>query len=260
MLDKDERLTATPFGKRVSDLYIDPESAVILRDSLKKMNDDTPEFSILHAAASTPDVLGLYPRKADGDVLKGLIDEYQGYLLVDEPDDYDGYAYFLSDLKVAHLMNMWINETDEETITEELGIGPGDIRSRVDTMEWILHAMNELSAIFRPECAKKLRPLLTRVRYGIKSELTDLVAFKGVGRSRARTLFNSGIRKRSDVTDIDAGVIADLPRIGPALAKSLKEQVGHDDTNDLGRPEEREEIKKKKEEETKKRQPSLLDF
>jgi helicase len=227
MIERSERLTATPFGKRVSDLYIDPESAIILRDSIMKMKDDTPELAILHAVASTPDVLGLYPKKADADILKELMDEYEGYFLVDESDNDGDYVYFLSDLKVAYLMLEWISETDEETITEVLGIGPGDIRARVETVEWILHSMNELSVIFRPECMKKLKPLLTRVRYGIKSELMDLVAFRGVGRSRARTLFNAGIRTRKDVTDTDVNKLAGLPRIGMVLAKSLKEQSGY---------------------------------
>lgn len=226
MIEDTERLVATPFGKRVSDLYIDPESAIILRDSLLKMNSDTPVFAILHAVASTPDVLGLYPKKADIEVLEGLADEYRGYLLAEEPDDYSEYDYFLSDLKVAYLMQNWMNEVDEETITEELGIGPGDIRSRVDTMEWILHAMNELSVIFRPECAKQLRPLLTRVRYGIKDELIELVAFRGIGRSRARTLYDAGIKGRKDVADADVDRIAILPRIGNSVAASLKEQTG----------------------------------
>jgi len=224
MVERENGLIATPFGKRTSDLYIDPESATILRDSLRRMNDDTPDISILHAIASTPDVLGLYPKKADESILNELINEYEGYFLTDEPEGKD-YVYFLSDLKTAYLMLSWINEVSEEAITEELGIGPGDIRSRVDTMEWILHAMNELSAIFRPECAKRLRSLLTRVRYGIKDELRDLVALKGIGRSRARTLFNAGMENRKDIFDADVEMIASLPKIGLALAKSIKEQL-----------------------------------
>ncbi|MCL2607267.1 MAG: DEAD/DEAH box helicase [Methanomassiliicoccaceae archaeon] len=227
MAENLERLTATPFGKRASDLYIDPKSAIILRDSLLKMNDDTPELPILHAAASTPDVLSIYPRKSDSEILKALINEYRDDFLSGDPDDGSEYLYFLSDLKVAYLMLMWMNETDEETITEELGIGPGDIRSRVDTMEWILHAMNELSMIFRPECSRRLKPLLTRVRYGIKEELTDLATFRGIGRSRARTLYNAGIRGRRDVAEADVNMMAALPKIGVSLAKSLKEQAGH---------------------------------
>ena len=262
MLERHERLTATPFGKRVSDLYIDPESALILRDSLLKMNDDTPEIAILHAVASTPDVLGLYPKKADKEMLDDLVNEYRGYMLVDEPDG-EEYLYFLSDLKVAYLMLSWINEVGEETITEELGIGPGDIRSRVDTAEWILHAMNELSAIFRPECAKRLRPLLTRVRYGIKDELRELVSFRGVGRSRARTLFSAGIKKRYDVSNADTEMLAGLPRIGMVLARSLKEQAGghnDDDEGDQNQKEKGQRLGSMRDALESKRQSNLFDF
>ena len=227
MVVRGDGLTATPFGKRTSDLYIDPESAIILRDALKRMNNDTPELAVLHAVASTPDVLGLYPKKADGDLLKELADDYDGYFLTNT-DDYD-LVYFYSDLKTAYLMLSWINEKSEESITEELGIGPGDIRSRVDTMEWILHAMNELSIIFTPEHTKRLRPLLTRVRYGIKAELSELTSFRGIGRSKARMLFNAGIRDRADVAAADADMMASLPRIGTSLARSLKEQAGTTD-------------------------------
>ncbi|MDR0778842.1 MAG: DEAD/DEAH box helicase [Methanomassiliicoccaceae archaeon] len=262
MISNDGGLRATPFGKRVSDLYIDPESAVILRDSLLKMNDDTPDLAILHAVASTPDVLGLYPKKADGDVLKKLIAEYDGYFLVEEPDDHEGYEFFLSDLKVAYLMLNWITEVDEETITEVLGIGPGDIRARVDTVEWILHSMNELSAIFRPECARRLRPLLTRVKYGIKSELIELAAFRGIGRSRARTLHNAGIKGRKDIADADVNSIASLPRIGMVLAKSLKEQVGSENFKICARSqgEEIRSIETARDAPDSNRQSNLLDF
>ena len=261
MIERGSRLTATPFGKRTSDLYIDPESAIILRDALKRMNSDTPEFAILHAVASTPDVMGLYPKKADADILKGLEDEYQGYLLTDEPEG-DEYVYFLSDLKTAYLMHCWMNESSEEAITEELGIGPGDIRSRVDTAEWILHAMTELSIIFRPECARVLRPLLTRIRYGIKDELTELVSFRGVGRSRARILFSAGIRKRHDIAGIGIDNLASLPKIGMALAKSLKEQAGvtEENTGDHDQKESFESLGSMRDALESKHQSNLFDF
>jgi helicase len=213
--------------------------------------------------ASTPDVLGLYPKKADAEVLKEIIDEYEGYFLVEEPDDHSDYVYFLSDLKVAYLISEWINEVDEETITEVLGIGPGDIRARVETVEWILHSMNELSVIFRPECMKKLKPLLTRVRYGIKGELTELVAFRGVGRSRARTLYNAGVKNRQDIADTDINKIAGLPRVGMSLAKSLKEQVGSSgDSKDRIWKDRRDEDKKDEEdvEKDNRKQTGLSDF
>ena len=221
-------LRILPFGKRISDLYIDPKSAVILRNAVMKIDDDTPDFVILHAVASTPDVMGLFPKKADQNLLAMLEAEFEEEFLIDPPDEDDEFMYenFLSDLKVAALLNDWISEVSEEDITLSMGIGPGDIRSRVDMTDWLLYSMNEVAYIFKPEATKRIRPLLTRVRYGVKDELLKLVSFRGVGRVRARTLHNNGIRSRSDILDSDIERLSRMPKIGPALAKSLKAQAG----------------------------------
>ena len=217
-----------PFGKRVSDLYIDPESAVILREAVTKMTLETEDFPILLAVAMTPDVLGLYPKKKDEDRLASLEQEWEGKFLVDPPqyDDYQ-YEYFMGDLKTAWLIEEWASETDEDTITEMMGIGPGDIRSRVDMMDWLLYAMTEISLIYRPECTKMLRNLAVRVRYGIGRELMELVSLKGVGRARARILYDRGIRDLKDIAKKDVNELGSIPGIGQALARKIKEQTGN---------------------------------
>ncbi len=228
MVERDgDRIRPLAFGKRVSDLYIDPMSAVILRDAVNKIKDETDEFLILHAVASTPDVLGLYPKKSDEGRLGAIAEMYDGQFLSEPPDSSDyAYEYFFQDLKVAALAMDWIAEIDEEAITNEMGIGPGDIRARIDMLDWILYGMSEIAYIFRPEVVKRIKPLLVRVRYGVKAELMELVSFRGVGRARARILYNAGIRTKSDIIDVDVNKLANLPRIGYVLAKRLKEQVG----------------------------------
>ncbi|MCL1979134.1 MAG: helix-hairpin-helix domain-containing protein, partial [Methanomassiliicoccaceae archaeon] len=221
-------LQILPFGKRISDLYIDPKSAVMLRDAVRKIKEHTPDLAILHAAASTPDVLGLYPKKADFDRLSRLETEYENDLLVEPADEDDEFMFenFMSDLKVAVLLDDWINEISEEEMTLTMGIGPGDIRSRVEMTDWLLYSMNEVAYIFKPEATKRIKPLLTRVRYGVKEELLGLVSFRGVGRARARVLHDNGIRSRSDAITADMEFLSRLPKIGPALAKSIKAQAG----------------------------------
>ena len=217
----------TSFGKRVSDLYIDPASASILREAVTKIDDDTELLPILLAAAMTPDVLGMYPKKSDMDRLNAISDEIWDDLLV-HPDDIEDYdiEYMNSDLKVALLIQDWIEEMDEDTITDTMGIGPGDIRSKIDMMDWIIYAMSEIAYMFNPSAIKKIRPLMTRVRYGVKEELIDLVAFRGVGRNRARILFNHGIKSRSDIVAISEAELANIPKIGSVLASKMKEQAG----------------------------------
>ena len=132
----------------------------------------------------------------------------------------------MGDLKTAVLIDDWISEVDEETITEAMGIGPGDIRARVDMMDWLLYAMSEICAIYRPECTKKVRNLIVRVRYGIGKELMELVSLKGVGRARARILYDRGIKTMNDIAAKDVNDLGSIPGIGYALAKKIKEQTG----------------------------------
>ncbi len=228
MIEKNgDFLRILPFGKRISDLYIDPKSAVILRDAVKKINEETDEMQILIAAALTPDVMGLYPKKCDEDRLNAIADEYESKLLYDPYEEYDfAQEVLMGAIKVSAMVTDWISEIPEETVTENMGIGPGDIRSRVEMMNWIMYAMSEIAYIFAPETMKKIRPLLTRIKYGVKEELTDLVSFRGVGRTRARILFDAGYKGRTDIMAASENELASLHRIGGSLAKSLKEQTG----------------------------------
>lgn len=227
-----ESVRILPFGKRVSDLYIDPWSAVVLKKAVLKMDGDSDDLQVMHAVASTPDVMGLYPKKDDQPVLSAIDEEYDGHYLVDIYDESEGaddetaFDVHMSDLKTALMLRDWIDERSEDFITEAMKIGPGDIRSRVDSADWILYSMNEIALIFNPGASKRIKPLLTRVRYGVKEELVPLVSFRGVGRSRARALFAAGYRTRADVAAADEGDLAKLGRIGPSLAARIKEQAG----------------------------------
>ena len=232
-----------PFGKRVSDLYIDPESASILRKAVMNIDGDTEPMQMLIAASMTPDVMGSYPKKADDARINSIMEEYDGRYLVDPDDliDYD-YEFFRSDIKSAITVLDWIEEVNEETMTDLLGIGPGDIRAKVDMMDWIIYAMNEIALIFNPDAVRMVKPLMTRIRYGVKEELSALVSFRGVGRSRARILFNKGIRTRDDVLAIPEQDLAAISGIGPALARSLKDQTGgYSEPQERSSPSEEEE-------------------
>ncbi|MCQ2079090.1 MAG: DEAD/DEAH box helicase [archaeon] len=229
-----ETISILPFGKRISDLYIDPWSAVILKKAVLRMDERTDELQIMHAVACTPDVLGLYAKKADQPELEGIDAEYEGKFLCTIEDECGGegsydmdYDNHMADLKTALLLTRWVDEMSEEKIVELMNIGPGDIRSRVDTADWILYAMNEVALLFNPDATSRIKPMLTRIRYGVREELIPLVSFRGVGRTRARTLFDKGVKGRQDISRIDLDILAGMPKIGMKLASSLKEQAGY---------------------------------
>ncbi|MFN3479739.1 MAG: DEAD/DEAH box helicase, partial [Thermodesulfovibrionales bacterium] len=98
-------LSATRFGHRVSDLYIDPLTGVIIRDALN-MPKEKGIFSLLHLIASTPDMMSLPLRKRDIDEMVDVFNVHSEDLLI--PDDrlYPSDEV-LSQLKVASVLMQW---------------------------------------------------------------------------------------------------------------------------------------------------------
>ncbi|MCK5290716.1 MAG: DEAD/DEAH box helicase [Thermoplasmata archaeon] len=234
-------LTPTIFGKRTSDLYIDPLSAVIIRDALRKDSDEI--FPHLHAICATPDMPKLYLRRGDYEYVEERARKVK--LLVDMED----YEFLLSEIKTALLIEQWIEEASEDKIVETFSVGPGDIRRKVDHAEWLIYSMKELGKIFNKDKAKLLTPLILRLRYGVKEELLNLVSLKGIGRARARALYRSGLTSVGDLKKVDIDKLAGIPGIGPTIARNMLLQ--------LGRKEER--VVEEKAEEIA-GQSSLIDF
>jgi helicase len=219
-------LRATFFGKRVSDLYIDPMSAVKLREALLSFTPGKKDLGFMHAVCATPDMLNMYLKRDDPEVLDAILLERQGELLFPVPDlDSPDHDYFLSELKTALVLDSWIEEREEDELLKAFNIGPGDLHSKVEVGEWLLYSMRELSNIFNKDCYPLLTRLMARMRYGVRDELLELVVLKGVGRVRARSLFKKGytsleLLKEAPVTDI-----ARVVGIGDLLAQRIKEQV-----------------------------------
>jgi len=224
---KENTLNATLFGKRTSSLYIDPLSAVQLKKALEtSCEKPASTLSFLHMICSTPDVRSLYLRKSDTWV-EDKLDEYRSEFLLDIPvPSCEEYEWFLSDLKTAHLLEDWINEINEDGLINKYNVGPGDIHNIVETASWLLHASREFSRMYNFDCVSDISEIVLRVHYGCKKELLNLVKLKGIGRIRARSLFNAGFKTIEDLRDVPLKRISEVKTIGEALAKSIKTQIG----------------------------------
>ncbi|MBN1110437.1 MAG: DEAD/DEAH box helicase [Methanomassiliicoccales archaeon] len=219
-------LRTTFFGRRVSDLYIDPVSAAKLRDALMTFTPGKRELGLMHAVCSTPDMLNLYLRRDDADILSDILTQRRGELLSPVPElDSPDYEYFLSELKTALVLDSWVEERDEEEVLRAFGIGPGDLHNKVEVGEWLLYSMRELSNIFNKDCYPVLTKLMARMRYGVKEELLELVALRGVGRVRARSLFKKGYTSLEALKEAPVTDIAKVIGIGELLAQRIKQQV-----------------------------------
>jgi len=228
-----EELKATRFGRRVSELYIDPVSAVILRDGLYTRAKRITDVSFLHLISRTPDIAPkLYPRRGEDDMLDLFAREHEGEFMCEVPEFYgetNGITYeeFLSEVKCARVLYEWINETSEDGILEAHKVEPGDILRIVDTAKWLLHATYELADLFGHKDLKGItRELQVRCAKGIKSELVPLVEIEGVGRGRARALHNAGYTTIEELKHASVTDLMNVPLIGSMMAKKIKEQVG----------------------------------
>ncbi|MGA3110354.1 MAG: DEAD/DEAH box helicase [Candidatus Bathyarchaeia archaeon] len=228
-----DELKATRFGRRVSELYIDPVSAVILRDGLYTRAKHVTDVSFLHLISRTPDISPkLYPRRGEDEMLDLFAKEHQDEYMCEVPEYYgdtNGITYeeFLAEIKCARVMYEWINETSEDGILEVHRVEPGDILRMVDTSRWLLHATYQLAELFgHKDLLSQAYELQVRCAKGVKSELVPLVELDGVGRVRARSLFNAGYRNLDELKHASVTDLMNVPLIGPSVAKRIKEQVG----------------------------------
>ena len=217
---------STLFGSKTSSLYIDPLSALVMKEALENSHKiKTEPLSYLHAICSTPDMKSLYIKSSD-DWVEEKIERRQDAIITEIPNYYESeYEWFLSYAKTAFLLEDWINEVPENEIIKKYDIGPGDLYNITETARWLLHAMRELARIYNFNCVPELTELIVRVENGCKRELLNLVQLRGIGRVRARALFNAGFKTISDLRKADIERIARVKTIGKRLAESIKKQV-----------------------------------
>ena len=237
MVHEGEQLRSTTFGKCVSDLYIDPQSATIIRDAIKTYIPGKA-FGVLHTVCSVPDMPLLYLRQSDYGWIEDFESEHSAELLIEPPSDLARYEIFLSEVKTAKLVSDWISEVHENDIAHSFNIGPGDIRNKMEMAEWLIHATARLSELFNKEATDDVVELRTRISYGIKPELLDLVKLKGIGRVRARAMFDRNLRSVEDLRNTSYDRLKQIPTIGEAVARSIKEQLGQADRTIPAEPEE----------------------
>lgn len=218
---------ATRFGKRVSELYIDPLSAIIIRDGLKTRSEHVTEFSFLHLICKTPDIgLRLYPKKGERDIIAKHAYKHEKEFLYAIPEDWVDFEEFLAEVKTSLVLYAWIEEQSEDYILENFRVEPGDLYRLVENAHWLLYATAELAKLFElKNSTKLLTELVGRVKHGVKRELLPLVKLEGIGRVRARRLYEAGFKSVDDLKKAPLHKLVEVPTIGLNLAKSIKEQL-----------------------------------
>ncbi|MEA1894063.1 MAG: ATP-dependent DNA helicase [Euryarchaeota archaeon] len=213
-----ESLDPTPLGRLVSRLYLDPLGASIIIDGLRS-RDYATDLTLLHLICRTPDIRKLYLRKNDYGWIRNLVSGIPEEFTY-APDVFDtGYEWFLSEVKTAAVLLDWTSEVQDKAIETKFGIGGGDVRGTSDTAQWIMYATARLSGHIGTPHTKRAGDLTKCLKYGVKPELLSLVAIRGVGRARARRLYDAGYATPESLLAAGDSRIGKI--VGPKVAQNV---------------------------------------
>ncbi len=221
----DKKFAATPLGKRVAELYLDPLSAYSIIKGLKS-GSRFSDISYLFLLANTSE---FYPqfsiqKKNEAEVWEKLQASSDSI-----PVEVEKEMFFDSSLlqkfNSSLVLQEWVNETSEEEMLKQFNIQPGFLFSKTKICDWLCYSAFELAKLLSLEHhLSAIARMRKRIQHGVKEELVILTEVRGIGRVRARKLFKSNVRTISDLKKID---IVDLKKIlGEKVAESVKAAVG----------------------------------
>lgn len=224
----DDLLEATRLGRRVSELYIDPLTAIQIINICEKRPKIATDLGLLQVVCQAYEVPSVPMKRIETHRLERFLEENRDQFFdvpdpCEEPDDYD---LFLDSLKTAIFLKAWIEETGEGELFERFGVEPGDLAVLRERASWIAYSASELMKVVgKRDLTTEFEVLSARVEHGVKEELLPLVALHGVGRVRARNLFNAGYRTIDDLKRASVEELSKVPSIGVKIASLIKSQV-----------------------------------
>ncbi|RLI96583.1 MAG: hypothetical protein DRO99_04220 [Candidatus Aenigmatarchaeota archaeon] len=236
---EEEGLKPTLIGRRVAELYLDPITANKIIRNLKEADAKSRTlelFPVLHMVSNTLEMRPLMNvRKKDQDTMNEILANEEQSLLDTPPNPWDiGYEDYLRAMKTAYVISMWAAEAGEDKLLEDHGVTPGELRAKLDNIDWLLYATQELALLlgFKDHLGN-IRKIRLRVKYGVRGELLPLVRLKGIGRTRARKLFSNNIRSLADLRKVPVKRLSEI--IGPKTADQVKDQLGENDEDKEGK-------------------------
>jgi helicase len=204
-------------------------SAAEIIDGLRAGGEDPSALGLYHLVSRTPDMYELYLRSGDESTFTEIAYEREEELLGQAPSEFSPAEWedWLAALKTGKLLEDWAEELDEDRIAERYGVGPGDIRGKVETAEWLLHAAERLAGELDLGSAATVREARVRVEHGVKDDLLDLVGVRHIGRKRARRLSEAGFDSREDLRTAEKRRVLDALEGRVKTTEKVLASAGH---------------------------------
>jgi len=213
------RLVATRVGRRVAELYIMPETALILLREMRGRlaTEGDPELwdlYALYAICSTPDVPEVTGLQAP--IMEEAV-----------PEELSSRGSVNALLK-SLVLRAWVMEESENQIYMRYNAAPGDLHVLAEAAAWIARSAGQLALVTgREGLFRRFEELSKRLEHGVRAELLPLVSVPGVGRVRARVLYNAGLRRPEDLASVGEEALSRLPTIGVETARRIAHYINN---------------------------------
>ncbi|MFZ1897647.1 ATP-dependent DNA helicase [Methanoregula sp.] len=222
VIEVGEHIGATDLGTLVSRMYIDPRSASAIVTTLRE-KEEYADLGLVQLICSTPDMPTLYAKNSDLPALSRMMEDKGGDLWLPLPTDEDEAEGYYRAIKTAMLLSDWTDELPDEKICERYAVGPGDVFGMVESINWLLHATSQLARMFVPKFFPQIAECEICMKNGIRRELLPLIRLRGIGRVRARRLFNNGMTTPEEIKKHPR---EDLVKIlGQGIADQIFDQI-----------------------------------
>ncbi len=225
-IESDEKkIVATPLGKRVSELYLDPLTAHTIVESFSSGKKFHLISYLFLFAQSTEFMPWLSVPKAKEPELQEEMQLNSEFLPINVEKEMYFDLNLIRKFNSSLLLEEWLSEKSEQDLLHEFRTQPGTLHSKLLICDWLAYSSLELARLLNLELHyAALSKLRKRLKYGVKEELLILTEVRGIGRVRARRLWRANIRTIAALKKVDK---KDLERIlGVGVASQIKQQLG----------------------------------
>ena len=229
IVSKGDRYAATTLGKKTSSLYVDPVTAAYLRNTAagapkvnltadpRTASSRRHTLGFLHAITCCDEFL---PRQS---LLKNQYGIAESLLSGSRGAELLSPVYAEECSRSLLVLDEWVSERTEKEIEAMLKTQSGDLHRMTESASWLARVLYEMARhAGRTDLLDEIAILQTRIKSGIKEELTDLASIRGVGRVRARALYRAGITDVMGLRAASLARLATIRQIGPTVASSIK--------------------------------------
>jgi helicase len=207
---KDGKYAPTPFGKRVSELYISPKTARLFINHLPNlMKEIDATLPIAMLISASPDIQpALQGAAAIFDEVIASNSTLFNYI--------DGDPFTRSFLGIYG----WINEYSDQQMIDMYRLEPGDVYRLIESARWISNSFLQLSKLVGARSINFTSAVI-RIDKGVKRELIPLAQIEGIGRKRARAMYAIGIRDPLALINTPVADLAKVSGMGEKVAMQL---------------------------------------